>query len=118
MKYLGDFLISTVLVAILCGCAWQYSVNGVESCSNIIIFLTNTLAVLAILGSLLKMEEKTKRRIAQCPWICRIPFWICNALWLFYLIWNAWFVTGIVWTLGCLLQIGAALAVLKEYNAK
>lgn len=118
MRYLGDFLISTVLVAILYGCAWQFSVNGVESCGNIVIFLSNVLAVLAILGSLCKMSDDTKERIANRPWILRIPFWICNAIWLFYLIWNAWFVTGTLWMIGSLAQIGATLALLKERNVK
>lgn len=118
MKYLGDFLISTVLVVILYGCAWQFSVNGVEPCRNIIIFLSNTLAVLAILGSLCKMSDETKKRIANRPQITRIPFWICNAFWLAYLIWNGWFITGIFWTIGSLMQIGTTLAVLKERDVK
>ena len=118
MKYFYDFLISTVLVAILYGCAWQFSVNGVEPCRNIIIFLSNALAVLATLGSLCKMSDETKERIANRPQITRIPFWICNAIWLVYLIWNGWFITGIFWTIGSLAQIGATLQVLKEYNAK
>ena len=118
MKYLGDFLISMVMFVILYGCAWQYSVNGVEPCRNIIIFLSNTLAVIAILGSLIKMSDKTKERIAKRPWMFRMTFWTCYAIWLFYLIWNGWFVTGIFWTIGSFFQIGVTQAVLKEYNTK